>query len=98
GGDAGRSQRELERGQLLAMLAHTLGEEHLLGHESDHVKLLEVTSWRPLDFEPVRDVDRAETKQCMVNSSIPDCQGTERAAVRAFRAPCTRVHRGPRLN
>ena len=40
GGDAGRAQRELERGQLLAVLADTLGEEHLLGDESDHVTLL----------------------------------------------------------
>ena len=40
GGDAGGAQRQLERGQLLAVLADTLGEEHLLGDESDHVTLL----------------------------------------------------------
>ncbi len=40
GGDAGRAERELERGQLLAVLADALGEEHLLGNESDHVTLL----------------------------------------------------------
>jgi hypothetical protein len=37
GRDPGRAQRQLERGQLLAVLAHTFGEEHLLGHESGHV-------------------------------------------------------------
>ena len=40
GGDAGGSERELERGQLLAVLPGALGKEHLLGNESDHVALL----------------------------------------------------------
>ena len=42
GRDAGRPERELERRQLLAVLADTFGEEHLLGNESDHVTLLVV--------------------------------------------------------
>ena len=33
-------QGQLERGELLAVLADTLGEEHLFGNESDHVTLL----------------------------------------------------------
>src|SRR5882672_145567 len=37
GGDTGRAERELERRELFSMLPHTLGEKHLLGHESDHV-------------------------------------------------------------
>jgi hypothetical protein len=40
GGDAGRPQGQLEGGQLLAVFPDTLGEEHLLRDESDHVTLL----------------------------------------------------------
>ena len=39
-GDARGAQRELERGQLLAVFSDTFREEHLFGHESDHVTLL----------------------------------------------------------
>src|SRR4029453_16971806 len=36
GCDAGGSECQLERRQLLPVLADTLREKHLLGHESDH--------------------------------------------------------------
>jgi len=39
-GDTGGAQRELEGGQLFAVLADTLREKHLFGDESDHVTLL----------------------------------------------------------
>src|SRR5204862_6962470 len=39
-GDAGGTQRELERGELFPVFADTLREEHLLRDESDHVTLL----------------------------------------------------------
>jgi hypothetical protein len=38
--DAGRTERELEGRELLAVLARALRQEHLLGNESDHVALL----------------------------------------------------------
>jgi hypothetical protein len=39
-GDAGGSERQLERRQLLTVLADAFGKEHLLGNESEHVTLL----------------------------------------------------------
>src|SRR6185295_20177140 len=40
GRDAGGTERQLERGQLLAVLPDALREEHLLRDETDHVTLL----------------------------------------------------------
>src|SRR5439155_12364608 len=39
GGDSGGAEGQLERGQLLAVLADALREKHLLRNESDHVTL-----------------------------------------------------------
>src|SRR4029077_24116 len=64
GRDAGRAQRQLERGQLLAMFPDPFGEKHLLGNESDHVTLLQ-----PAGARSAKAACRRES--CMVNTNFP---------------------------